>query len=127
MTQHGAPPKGNHLVTDAPPPDALASAQEAAQLLGFRLHPTSDWSFQAGKGNLAASVFVGAFVAYCDFGVSISTVPDGNTAVTIARNAPWWTGIIGVKRVQGKADELGNAVGQALVNRRFNVLSHARG
>ncbi|MEZ6235745.1 MAG: hypothetical protein R3B68_16300, partial [Phycisphaerales bacterium] len=99
---------------------------EAAHSLGFKMHPTSDWSFQAGKGNLAGSIFVGCFIAYCDFGVSISTVPDGNTAVTIGRNVPWWTGVIGVKRVQGKCDELGNALGQALVNRQFNVLSHAR-
>ncbi len=117
---------GNHLVTNAPAPHVLGLAQHMSQQLGFRLRPTSPWSFGAQKGNLAVSILLGAFIAYCNFNVYINQNPDGNTGLSIIRNSPWWTGVIGVRRVKRRADELGNAISQALQQQQFGVLHHAQ-
>mgnify|MGYP000160611461 CR=1 FL=1 len=117
---------GNVLVTNAAASQALATVQGAAHSLGFRMQQTSPWTFQAQKGSLAAGIFLGAFIAYCNFGVTIAQMPDGMTAISIVRNRPWWTGAIGVMRVKKRADELGNAVGQGLVAQQLAVLNHTQ-
>jgi len=117
---------GNHLVTNAPAQHVLGVTQHAAGALGFRTHPTSPWSFSAQKGNLAVSILFGAFIAYCNFNVYVSQSPDGNTAVSIVRNSPWWTGVIGVRRVRRRADELGNAIAGTLVQQQYAILHHAQ-
>ena len=85
---------------------------------------TKLWSYDAQKGNYAVSILFGAFVAYCNFNVYINQLPDGNTGVSIVRNKPWWTGVIGVKRVKNRADELGKAIGGALHQQNFSILAH---
>jgi hypothetical protein len=115
---------GNHLVTNAPAQHVLGLTQHMAQQLGFKLRPTSPWSYGAQKGSLAVSILFGAFIAYCNFNVYVNQMPDGNTGVSIIRNKPWWTGVIGVKRVKNRADELGNAIGGALTQQSFAILAH---
>jgi hypothetical protein len=115
---------GNHLVTNAPAEHVLGLTQHSATQLGFKLKPTSPWSFDAQKGNFAVSILFGAFVAYCNFNVYINQLPDGNTGISIVRNKPWWTGVIGVKRVKNRADELGKAIGGALHQQNFQILAH---
>lgn len=117
---------GNVLITNAPAPQALATVQGASQSLAFRLTQTGQWSFKAQKGSLIGGILLGAFFAYCNFSIVVAQVPDGTTAISIVRNRPWWTGAIGVMRVKKRADELGNAVGQGLVNQRFTVLNHTQ-
>lgn len=117
---------GNVLITNAPAHAALATVQGASQALGFRLSQTSQWSFQAQKGSFVGGLLLGAFFAYCNFAVTVAQVPDGTTAVSIVRNRPWWTGAIGIMRVKKRADLLGNAVGQGLVQQQFAVLNHTQ-
>ena len=88
--------------------------ESAAVAGGFTVTPVDPWTLKAQKGNMAMSIFLGAFIAYCDFTGRISTAPDGSIQLAIERNKPWWTGLIGVNRVKNACNSLGDDVQRAL-------------
>lgn len=116
---------GTHYVTNMPPDQLKHLAIHVAGGMEFGVNETAPWSLAVTKGSLAASIFVGAFVAYCDFQVHINVLPDGNTQLVLERNTPWWTGFIGVGRVKTKALELADAYGNAILSQGFQVLHRA--
>lgn len=96
-------------------PDAvLAAVGSAAASLGFSVAATGPASLSVRKGNLFLSVLAGAFVAYCNFQVVVEASPEGVVQVSIHRNTPWWTGVIGVSRVKTKAKELADSASRML-------------
>lgn len=96
---------GHKLITDLDSELAYKIARKAAKGLDFAVTSLGDGAFAAQKGNLAMSIILGAFIAYCDFKVMVED-DDDRTLIEIERNAPWWTGFIGVNRVKTRAKEL---------------------
>ncbi len=101
---------GQRIITNLEDKEALLTARDAARDLGFSVSRTGDWEFQAQRGNLGLSIFVGAFIAYCDFEVAITLSGDDNVEINITRNTPWWTGLIGVRRVKNWAKSLADRI-----------------
>ena len=113
---------GFSILTDMDADTALKTAKRVAKDLGFATERIDDWELSATKGNLLLSIFVGAFVAYCDFHVYVEEDRDGTVEISIERNAPWWTGVIGVGRVKNKAKELADAIENAILDKGSDVL-----
>jgi hypothetical protein len=68
------------------------------------------------------SIFVGAFVAYCDFEIEIEEGRhEEDVDIVINRNSPWWTGIIGIGRVKSRARELAEAIGDGIHRKGYRV------
>ncbi len=88
---------------------AIRAALDAANDLLFTVTPTSDVEFTARKGNFGLSIIVGAFVCYCRF--KLTAVSEGEkTTVHLERNTPWWTGMIGIRRVKSQAKDLAERI-----------------
>lgn len=113
---------GYSILTDLDAEAALKTATKTAKKLGFSTARNGDWEFTATKGNLMASIFVGAFIAYCDFHVFVEEDKKGRVEISIERNSPWWTGAIGVHRVNNRAKELADAIEEAILNSGADVL-----
>lgn len=91
---------------------ALEAVRAAATAEQFEVSTTPDGRLSAKKGNFALSIALGAFIAYCDF--TFATQPDGaNTRLTMTRNNPWWTGLIGISRVKKAATRFADGIQQS--------------
>jgi hypothetical protein len=101
---------GIRILTDSSPEVAMKAASRAAKHLEFKVYRVDDWELVAQRGNLALSIFVGAFVAYCYFHVRVFSDRGDRVEVEIERNSPWWTGVIGVNRVKNWAKSLADAI-----------------
>ena len=136
------------IVTNAPPEHLRDTAVGVARSLNYDIAPLFDgpqdlaqpvgtsngqlaqpfgvaatgWSHSARQGNLALSIFFGAFVAYCDFKLNVVFPGDGTSHLILERNKPWWTGAIGLSRVKGRAVDLANAIHNALGQAGFAIL-----
>ncbi len=100
---------------------ALDAVRAAAQTEQFEVSTTPDGRLSAKKGSFGLSIVLGAFIAYCDF--TFATQPnDGGTRLTMTRNNPWWTGLIGISRVKSAAtrfaDTLQNTAGARIQSRK---------
>jgi len=93
---------GMRITTTLPADEAKRAVMDAAKDLGFSYTQVDTVAWQATKGNFAMSIFVGAFIAYCNFRITTTPSAQG-TEVFIQRNKPWWTGLIGVSRVAKQA------------------------
>ena len=102
------------IVTGADPLHLRDTALGVAQSQGYEIARLDEWSHSARQGNLALSIFLGAFVAYCDFKLNVVFPGDGTSHLILERNSPWWTGVIGVNRVKGRAVDLANAIQTAI-------------
>ena len=105
---------GHAYITHGDPNLLRDVAIHIAGQMGFGVEPQGEWTMKVVQGSLAASIFVGAFVAYCDFVVHVVSHADGTNHLVLERNTPWWTGWIGVSRVKSKARELADAYGNEL-------------
>jgi hypothetical protein len=113
---------GIFLVTNMDAAGAAATVRKAARRLDFEVEEHEDGEMQLTKGSMAASIFLGAFIAYCNFHVSVRRKRDDTVEITIDRNSPWWTGVIGVNRVKSRAKELADEIEDTLRDERANVL-----
>jgi hypothetical protein len=113
---------GFSLRTNLDAEEALKAAKRAAKQLDYTVAELDDWELSVQKGNLAASIFVGAFVAYCDFRVTVESRRDGTVEIVLERNTPWWTGIIGVNRVKSRAKELADEIEADVLDRKGEIL-----
>ncbi len=100
---------GITIVTDLDPKAALKTVKSVAKGLGFAVYRVDDWELQVQKGNLVASIFLGAFIAYCNFQVFVEETRS-RVKIVIERNTPWWTGFIGIGRVKTMAKNLADLV-----------------
>lgn len=83
--------------------------ERTAQTMGFSARTVGNL-MKIQKGNLVASIFLGAFIAYCEFSATMQPNPSpGWTDLVLTRNTPWWTGAIGVSRVKNRLRELMNS------------------
>ena len=112
---------GFKIWTNLSPEKTFRLARRAAEDLGFTVRSRDQGAFSAGKGSFALSLFVGAFVAYCDFQVYVDDY-ENETEIRIERNAPWWTGFIGVSRVKTRAQELATAIADDIEDEGGKVL-----
>src|SRR5262245_21716382 len=112
---------GFKIVTDLDEDTAFKIARRAARDLDFSVKTVETMVFRTSKGNLALSIFAGAFVAYCDFVISVEENRN-STTIFLERNSPWWTGVIGVNRVKNRAKELAEAIADAIEDARGRVL-----
>ncbi len=112
---------GYKLRTDLSAKTAYNIARKVARDLDFSLTKQGDNAFSVEKGNFPLSIFLGAFVAYCHFQVDIEEYDD-STDIIIERNSPWWTGWIGVKRVQARAKELADCIADAIEDEGGKIL-----
>ena len=91
---------------------ALDAVRAAAQAEQFEVSTNADGRLSAKKGNFGLSIVLGAFIAYCDF--TFAAQPDGpNTRLTMTRNNPWWTGLIGISRVKKAATRFADGIQQS--------------
>lgn len=112
---------GHKIVTNLDATAAFQLARKVARDLDFRITRRDDLSFSAEKGNLGLSIFVGAFVAYCNFQITVEERRD-ESAIFIERNSPWWTGVIGVSRVKSRVKDLAAAIADAIEDEGGKVL-----
>jgi hypothetical protein len=110
------------IVTNAQPELARDMSVQIAQSMGYSTQQIADWSFAVQQGNLVASIFLGAFIAYCDFKLHVSGPGDGTVHIVLERNNPWWTGYIGCSRVKGRANDLMNAIHNTLGQQGYAIL-----
>ena len=112
---------GIKLVTDMDAKTLFKLAYREAQDKGFTVAKLGNGEFTAKRSNLALSIVLGAFVAYCDFHIAIEDCDD-ETELVLERNSPWWTGIIGVQRVKSWAKDLVKTIGEAIVDEGNEVI-----
>src|SRR5262245_32388106 len=105
---------GISIVTTLDAEEAVKTVSKVAKRLQFSVHRVEDWELVVQKGSLGLSIFLGAFIAYCYFHVYIEEDRRNTIAITIERNSPWWTGLIGVSRTKSwcktHADEIEDAI-----------------
>jgi len=102
---------GFMVTTDLGSKDAFKVVRSVAWRLDFAIEWLDDWRILATQGSFAASIFLGAFIAYCEFEIEIcKSRYEGEVDLIINRNCPWWTGWLGVNRVKNKASELASAI-----------------
>ena len=90
---------------------SLNAVRAAAQAEQFEVSTAPDGRLSAKKGNFGLSIVFGAFIAYCDF--TFATTAEGsNTRLTMTRNNPWWTGLIGISRVKKAATRFADVLQQ---------------
>jgi hypothetical protein len=111
---------GYILTTDLDRQQALSAAIRAARAEGFRVRELTECEFVARRSNLAASLLMGPFVAYCNFHVRVLDNHDG-VDVVVQRNYPWWTGS-GLRGVRLWAKRLANAIDRMLEKSGGRVL-----
>ena len=93
--------------------DVLDDVAEAAVAEQFAVTTDPDGRLAVRRGSFALSIVLGAFIAYCDF--KIGAVPAGDgVRLSLTRNNPWWTGLIGISRVKKAAARLADAIQQRL-------------
>jgi hypothetical protein len=112
---------GFKLLTDLDAGKLYKVARRVARDMEFAVDTRGDYAFGAGKGNLVLSIVLGAFIAYCDFHVTVEE-DDHASELIIERNNPWWTGMIGVKRTKNRAKELADAIADAIEDEGGRVL-----
>jgi hypothetical protein len=112
---------GFKIWTDLDADKTYRLCRRVAEKLEFTVRPIDDLAFAAQKGNLAVSILVGAIIAYCDFEVFIEDLGD-ETEIRIERNTPWWTGLIGVRRVKSRAKDLADAIADRIEDEDGRVL-----
>jgi hypothetical protein len=113
---------GHAYITRGTPDQLRQIAGDVATAQGFRVEPESAWTLKVGLSSMAASLFLGAFVAYCDFKVHVVVPGDGTSHLVLERNNPWWTGLIGIRRVKNRAIELANAWGNEMQRQGVQIL-----
>jgi hypothetical protein len=113
---------GFSLVTNMDPAEAAAVVRKAGKRLDFEVDDVEVGEMEMRKGSLTASIFLGAFIAYCNFRVIVSRNRRNDTVITIERNSQWWTGIIGVNRVKSRAQELADEIEDSLRDQRADIL-----
>lgn len=116
---------GHAYVTNGDPNVLMDVAVHVAGGMEYGVERAGQSSLKVTKGNLVASWFLGAFIAYCDFTVNIVGHPDGTQHLVLERNSPWWTGVLGVNRVKTRASELADAYGNELVTRGVQIVTRA--
>ena len=115
---------GAFIITAASPEFAQKTLETEAAFLGYRVTRLDTNSVRLKKGNLIVSIFIGAFVAYCNFQVNILTNAQGQTQVDVYRNTPWWTGVIGVGRVKKACHLLAIRLVQVLQDDGHEIIMH---
>ena len=113
---------GFSILTDIDGAAAMKTANKVAKKLGFSTAKADEWELTATKGNLVASIFLGAFIAYCDFRIYVEEGKRGEIEISIERNSPWWSGAIGVHRVNNRAKELADAIEDAILDNGGKVM-----
>jgi hypothetical protein len=114
---------GFFLLTDMEPAKVRKAVARLGRRLGFAVHQPEDWEFELTQGNLLLSIFLGAFIAYCDFRVTINEGRrEGTVEIEIERNRPWWTGWLGVSRVKKRAKQLADELGDEIEDLGCRVL-----
>lgn len=106
---------GHAYITTGDPNLLRDVAINVAGALGYGVESAGAWRLKVTQGSLTASIFLGAFIAYCEFTVDVVSQADGTHHLVLVRNSPWWTGWIGVSRVKSKARDLADAYGNELM------------
>lgn len=94
--------------------EALEAVRTAAQAEQFEVVQEADGRFAAKKGSLPMSIFLGAFIAYCDFKFTTAPAGSGLVKLGMQRNNPWWTGLIGINRVKNAATRYADGIEKTL-------------
>jgi hypothetical protein len=96
----------------------IRTAEFAAEGQEYRvIDGRDDRVIHVQKGSFAASFFLGAFVLYCNFRVSVERGRLDERELRIEWDTPWWAGFFGVERTAtaaGKyADEIEDLIEEA--------------
>jgi hypothetical protein len=117
---HGANPvyssfmAGVDFVVRGAEDEVLATVREAARAEQFDVAMEPDGLLAVRRGSFALSIVLGAFIAYCDFKFMLEPAVGDTVRLSLVRNNPWWTGLIGISRVKKAAARLADAVHRAL-------------
>jgi hypothetical protein len=113
---------GLALATNLDRAKAFSAAAKAAHDHGFAVRHITDRQFQAKRGSVTWSLLLPPTVPYCNFLVSVLEGDDGGTEVVLERNAPWWTGVIGMRGVQASFEQLVESTEKAVAAAGGKVL-----
>jgi hypothetical protein len=106
--------------------DTFKIAGQAARNLNYSVLLVGDSELTARRGSVLASLIVGAVAPACDFRVSVRAGPDKTAEVAIQVNRPWWSsGVLGLKRVKARAEELADAIASGVREKGGKVLRRA--
>jgi len=114
---------GSSIVTDLEYNTAIKLVGSVARDEGFAVERVEDDELQLRKGNLALSIFLGAFIAYCNFKIIFHPEKGNRVEIEMNRNSPWWTGIIGIGRVKSIFKKLVNAIEDEIEDAGARILS----
>jgi hypothetical protein len=114
---------GLKLLTNMDPQLCLKLAWRTAQDRGYSLTPLGDGarSFTASKGNKLLGVLAGALAPHCVFEIAAEAYPDANELV-LQMSTPWVSGTAGIRKVRRQADELLQAIANAVEKEGATVL-----
>lgn len=114
---------GFRIITDLDVERVDKIARRTAKDQGFRVKRLDDDALSVCKGNLFVSILAGAVVAYCNFEIVLDESKKGDTKLTLERNKPWWTGLIGLSRVKKAAKALVDAIAQEIEDAGGEIMS----
>jgi len=114
---------GSVIVTDIEFKKTMKLVRFVAKEEGFAVKRVDDDELTIRKGNLVASIFLGAFIAYCEFNASFRVDRRGGVEIELERNSPWWTGFIGVGRVKSAFKKLIDAIEDEIEHAGGRILS----
>ena len=88
---------------------AFAAVRAAAQAEHYEVSEDEDGGLRARKGNFASSLVLGAFFPVYELEFEVQA-EGPNVRLTMTRNHPWWTGMIGISRVKKAAVRFADAI-----------------
>ncbi|MFO0937926.1 MAG: hypothetical protein U0798_15600 [Gemmataceae bacterium] len=93
------------LYTDASHEEALDAVAEACKPAGFHIVSEGKRKLTVQKGSLATSIFLGAFVVYCNCQVTVERDGD-ELCIDFEWGTTWWQGIFGPMRTKTAMNQL---------------------
>lgn len=113
---------GSVIVTDMEVNKAMKLVRFVAKEEGYAVRRIEEDELTIRKGDLASSIFLGAFVAYCFFNARFDFDRQGGVEIELERNNPWWTGFIGVGRVKSAFKKLIDAIEDEIEHAGHRIL-----
>jgi len=102
------------LTANLKPEQTIRIVASAARQLGYSVGFTGDWELTLKKGGLLSNLLAGPLAPPRDFRVVVRERSDKTVEVSISLNKPWWSGMVGLRRLRSQAQALADAVESAI-------------
>jgi hypothetical protein len=113
---------GRIIVTDMKANLSRKLMLRVARNMGFSVTELDAWEYQLRRGSFGWSLFLGAVIAYCNFRVNFGQGDDHQVEISIERNSPWWTGMLGINQVKSWCKRFAEALAEAIEDEGGEIL-----